>query len=302
MSSVTFELLEQETPDRRDLYQQFAHEEEVERISFHYENDPEFFKIVTGDEWWTYSSPLWEDAKQSLTQAQESKFAWYAQQMNLTPGKKILDVGCGWGGPLVHFCKHYSVSGLGISVSPRGLAVARERALTHGADAHFLLSHWQHLPDTPQFDAIYTDEVMVHIPDLTAFFKKCHRMLKPGGLMVHKDLHFVHSNYKHAKDPLSQHVNKMYAYSGHYRTLADMLESLDDAGFHLNQIKQIPIEHYKRTMDEVWIPNINAHRRYLEQLTSPKHTREFKLYLKAILLLFRKNIFNLHMVSAQKNN
>ncbi|RYZ84697.1 MAG: methyltransferase domain-containing protein [Moraxellaceae bacterium] len=289
-----------ETPERRDLYQQFSAEEEVERISFHYENDPEFFKIVTGDQWWTYSSPLWEDAALSLTQAQESKFAWYAQQMNLAPGKKILDVGCGWGGPLVHFCKHYQVSGVGISVSPRGLTVARQRAQDYGVDAQFLLSHWQHLPDTPQFDAIYTDEVMVHIPDLTAFFKKCHRMLKPGGRMVHKDLHFVHSKYKHAKDPLSQHVNKMYAYSGHYRTLVDMLAALDEAGFHLDQIKQIPIEHYKRTMDEVWIPNINANRDYLEKLTSFKHTREFKLYLKAILLLFRQNIFNLHMVSAAK--
>ena len=65
------------------------------------------------------------------------------------------------------------------------------------------------------------------------------------------DLHFVHSEYKHAKDPLSQHVNKMYAYSGHYRTLVDMLAALDAAGFHLDQIKQIPIEHYQRTMDQV---------------------------------------------------
>ena len=77
-----------------------------------------------------------------------------------------------------------------------------------------------------------------------------------------------------------------------------MLAALDQAGFHLDQIKQIPIEHYKRTMDQVWIPNINANRRHLEQLTSVKHTREFKLYLKAILLLFRQNVFNLHMVSA----
>ena len=47
MSSVTFDLLEQEALERRDLYQQFVGREEEERISFHYENDPEFFKIVT---------------------------------------------------------------------------------------------------------------------------------------------------------------------------------------------------------------------------------------------------------------
>ncbi|HMU68297.1 MAG TPA: class I SAM-dependent methyltransferase, partial [Cellvibrionaceae bacterium] len=81
MGNVTFEQLEQEAPERRDLYQQFAGQEEEERISFHYENDPEFFKIVTGDSWWTYSSPLWEDTDLTITQAQETKFAWYAQQM-----------------------------------------------------------------------------------------------------------------------------------------------------------------------------------------------------------------------------
>ena len=46
MSGVTFDLLEQEAPERRDLYQQFVGLEEEERISFHYENDPEFLKLL----------------------------------------------------------------------------------------------------------------------------------------------------------------------------------------------------------------------------------------------------------------
>ncbi|HEY6529728.1 MAG TPA: hypothetical protein VIZ65_13630 [Cellvibrionaceae bacterium] len=52
----------------------------------------------------------------------------------------------------------------------------------------------------------------------------------------------------------------MYTYSGHYRTLVDMLAALGEA---LGQFKQIPIEHYKHSMDEVWIPNVNANRDYL---------------------------------------
>lgn len=299
MGGLTFAMLEAEEAER-DLYQTFDHAEEIKRISFHYENDPEFFKIVTVDDWWTYSCPLWADRGHTITQAQEAKLDVYAQEMRLKPGQVVLDVGCGWGGPLVYLCKKYGVKGHGISVSPKGLEIAKARAEEHGVDADFELVHYHNLPDRPQYDAIYTDEVLVHMPDLKEFFTKANGMLKSGGRTVHKDLHFTHSKYKHAKDPLSSHVNKMYAFSGHYRTLADVLVALDASQFKLDQIIQIPVEDYKRTMDEVWIPSINANRGHLEKLTDPKHVRDFKMYLKAILHLFRQNIFNLHIVSAQK--
>ena len=114
---------------------------------------------------------------------------------------------------------------------------------------------------------------------------------------MHKDLHFTHSRYKHAKDPLSAHVNKIYAYSGHYITLPDMLQALDNSGFLLDEIIQIPIEHYRRTMDEQWIPSINKHRENLISITSERFVKDFKAYLKAILYLFRHNIFNLHIAT-----
>lgn len=220
--------------------------------------------------------------------------------MKLEPGQTVLDVGCGWGGPLVYLCKNYGIKRHGISVSPRGLQIARERALEHNVDAFFELVDYHKLPNIPQYDAIYTDEVLVHMPDLEKFFKKAHKMLKPDGRTVHKDLYFTHSKYKHARDPLSSHVNKMYAFSGHYRTLTDMLVALNAGRFKLDQIIQIPIENYKRTMDEQWIPSINANRQYLERLTDKQHVHGFKMYLKAILHLFRQDIFNLHIISAEK--
>src|SRR3712207_3410092 len=89
-----------------ELYQSYSIAEDQLRTNLHYEQPPAFFYHITGGEWNVYSCNLWDDATTD-TESQSAKLDLMAQSMQLQPGQRILDVGCGWAGPLVYLCKQY---------------------------------------------------------------------------------------------------------------------------------------------------------------------------------------------------
>jgi cyclopropane-fatty-acyl-phospholipid synthase len=280
------------------LYQEFDIEEDRIRISSHYEQDPEFFYILTGGGWHTYSCSFCAE-NANMTEAQARKLDLLAERMELKPGMYILDVGCGWGGPLVYLCKRYNVRGLGIAVTPKQIAEAQKRAAFHGVDAQFQVMHWKSLPEVETFDVIYTDETIVHFQDLGGFFAKCHKVLKAGHLMVHKELHLTHSSYSKL-GRISEFVNEIYSYTGNYIPLYRELELLDQNGFQLKNITEISMEHYRKTLD-VWLKSMFDNRERMKTLEGPEMYERFRVYLKSMRYLFtHTDIFGLHVVTSRK--
>ncbi|HEX2911475.1 MAG TPA: class I SAM-dependent methyltransferase, partial [Chloroflexia bacterium] len=142
------------TPDK-SLYQTYSIEEDKERINYHYERPVEFYLPILGGEWNVYSCNLWGDNITTDTQSQEAKLDLMAELMNLKPGQRILDVGCGWGGPLTYFCHKYGVEGVGLTTSPIQKKAAEDRIARYGVNAKINVTHWEEFEDEQGFDAIY---------------------------------------------------------------------------------------------------------------------------------------------------
>lgn len=290
----------QVVPDKGNVfYQSFDVDEDAARSAYHYEQDPRFYTIQTGGEWNVYSCLLWEEGF-DITQAQEKKLDKLAELMELQPGMHILDVGCGWGGPLVYLCQKYNVTGHGITVSARQVELAQERAEQYGVAATFELVHWQNLPEMESYDAIYSDEVIVHFNDLRGFFAKCHQLLKTGRVMVHKELHLTHGRHGEL-GPISEHVNALFGFTGNYVTLHYELALLEETGFQLKSVTEIPLDpHYLRTVD-AWLANIFDKRAELKELAGADFYHRFRIYLKAVRYVFtRTENMLLHMVASRK--
>ena len=298
MSAV--EKLIQATPTkRRNLYQKYDIEEEIVRLAYHYNVPCEFFLIVTGGQWNTYSCSIF-GANENMTQAQERKLDEFARMMKLKPGMRILDVGCGWGGPLTYLCKKYSCTGEGITVTHAQIPYAQNRAFNYGVNARFHLSHWETFKPKERFDAIFTDEVVVHFQDLQGFFKRCHAWLKPGGRVVNKELHLTEKRFADWSDPLGVHVNKVYGFTGNYRLLEDEVACAKSAGFEFVDRLDIDMKHYTHTVQKYWLHNLKLNRERLIKLTSEKHFNDFHKYLRCTLVSFRKNVFNQHILAFKK--
>ena len=264
------------TPDQQ-LYQPLSAEEDRQRTNTHYEQPVEFFYALTGGEWNVYSANLWTGA-QTQTESQEKKLDLLAELMHLRPGMRILDVGCGWAGPLVYLTKKYGVRGVGLTLSSLQKGAADERIAAHDADVTIVESHWKDYVDTEPFDVVYTDEVIVHFHDLGDFFAKVYGLLRPGGVMLNKELHLVHARHSEMTRAMS-FINEVFGSTGNYRTLAEELTLVGEAGFDVEAIRQMPLREYQKTVDS-WLANMKGQRPRLEELVGRETFRRFQTYLQ----------------------
>src|SRR5690348_17998156 len=70
-------------------------------ISHHYDVSNRFYEWVLGPSM-TYTCACYPTASSTLEEAQANKYELVAQKLALEPGMRLLDVGCGWGGMVMH--------------------------------------------------------------------------------------------------------------------------------------------------------------------------------------------------------
>ena len=129
-----------------------------------------------------YSCAYWKDAS-TLDEAQESKLELICRKLDLEPGMRVLDIGCGWGGFLAHAASTRGIKGVGISPAGNQVVVARER--TRGLDVRIEQGDYRDLRG--KFDRIVSVGMMEHVGprNLKKFFDVCDNLLVPDGMMLH---------------------------------------------------------------------------------------------------------------------
>src|SRR5262249_24494112 len=97
---------------------------ERESISYSYDLPGEFYSLFL-DANMQYSCGYFASAEENLDAAQRGKLDHICKKLPLKPGERMLDIGCGWGGLVVHAAKHYGVEAVGITLAAEQAACAR---------------------------------------------------------------------------------------------------------------------------------------------------------------------------------
>jgi len=113
IDSLKTRLFNRQKPSR--AYQVGAH---------HYDMDIHFYRHMLDDRL-IYSCGFWETAT-TLEAAQENKLNLVCRKLDLLPGMRVLDIGCGWGGTAKFIAERFDVEVVGITVSDRQAAYAKE--------------------------------------------------------------------------------------------------------------------------------------------------------------------------------
>lgn len=154
-------------------------------IAFHYDLGNDFYRLWL-DPGMTYSSALYEHEGQSLEDAQEAKIARVAELLQLRPGDRVLEIGCGWGGMAEHLAGHRGASVVGLTLSAEQLAFARERADAAGLAGQVDLRLMDYRDAGGSFDRIVSIEMIEAVGEehWPRYFATLRDRLLPGGAAV----------------------------------------------------------------------------------------------------------------------
>jgi cyclopropane-fatty-acyl-phospholipid synthase len=146
----------------------------------HYDAGNDVFEAML-DARMIYSCAYWEHAR-DLDEAQEHKLELICRKLELKPGDKLLEIGCGWGGLARFAAERHGAVVTGITVSKEQLALARERCA--GLPVTLRLQDYREL--TGRFDKIVSVGMFEHVgpKNYPVYFDTVRRLLEPGGLFL----------------------------------------------------------------------------------------------------------------------
>ena len=132
-------------------------------ISHHYDVSNRFYEWVLGPSM-AYTCACYPTADATLEEAQEYKFDLVARKIALKPGMRLLDVGCGWGGMVMHAAREYGVKALGVTLSEQQALWAQQAIKQAGLEDLAEVRHldYRDVPET-DFDAISSIGLTEHI-------------------------------------------------------------------------------------------------------------------------------------------
>ncbi|GAB3886346.1 hypothetical protein GCM10029964_050490 [Kibdelosporangium lantanae] len=151
-------------------------------ISHHYDLSNEFYRLLL-DPSMAYSCAYWTPATTSIAEAQAAKLDLICRKLDLKPGMRLLDIGCGWGSLIIHAATHYGVQATGITLSTQ----QRDHVLTRIGDlpVEVRLQDYRELTDAP-YDAVASIEMGEHVGEdnYPTYAATLYRMLAPQGKLL----------------------------------------------------------------------------------------------------------------------
>ena len=251
-------------------------------VAHHYDLDEQLYALFLDSDQ-QYSCAYFETPSATLDDAQLAKKRHLAAKLRLTPGARVLDIGCGWGGLALYLAEHTGARVTGITLSKEQLALARVRAgekeLAQRVD--FRLQDYRDVNET--FDRIVSVGMFEHVgvSFYDRFFRACAQALSDEGVMV---LHSIgRSEGPGATNPW---IAKYIFPGGYIPALSEVLPAIERAGLLVTDIEILRL-HYAHTL-RAWRERFLAHRETVEKLYDARFVRMWEFYLAASEMAFAR--------------
>jgi cyclopropane-fatty-acyl-phospholipid synthase len=242
-----------------------------------------------------YTSGVYEDENETVCAPQTRKFDLLCRKMRIKPGDKLLDIGCGWGGLMMHAAKHYGAETYGVTISENQVAYANEAIARAGlsSQCRVELRDYRDIPLRPTFNQIVIVEVLEHfgVPQFPDFFRRCREMLMPTGRLMLQQI-TLHGDRDTTAAP---EFNQEYVFpDGELAPTSTTLRAAESAGMEIRDVESFR-EHYVLTL-RGWLKNAEQNHDAIVAATDEANFRVFRLYFAGACYGFRTNVYNLHQM------
>ena len=227
----------------------------------------------------------------TLEEAQENKCELICKKLNLQPGMKILDIGCGWGGFALYAAKNYGVNVVGVTISKEQAEYARE--ITKDYPIEIRLQDYRDINES--FDRIVSIGMFEHVglKNYKTFMNNTHKLLKDGGLLL---LHTIGNNSSQPHgDPW---INKYIFTNGMLPSIEQIAQASQDH-FVMEDWHNFGADYDKTLM--AWDANFEKNWHLLKSSYNDRFYRMWKYYLLSCAGLFRARAIQLWQIVFSKS-
>ena len=265
-------------------------------VEHHYGIGDNFYRYYL-DRKLQYSCAYFRSPDDSLDQAQEQKIAYTLRKLDLRPGQRLLDVGCGWGHLMLAAAEVHGARCLGITLCDNQAAYIREQARARGLPVEVRVQSYLELDEREPFERVVSVGMMCHIGEarIDAFFDKIAALLAPGGVgLLHCIAHMVDSS---EVDPfVEKHVFPGYWFN----SLEGITRRSVHRGLHVLDVENLR-RHYALTAHH-WRRNLLANWDAIKRDLGfdDRFLRTWELYLAQVVAGFRNG--GLHLIQTVLSN
>lgn len=247
-----------------------THQKALEVGEKHYDKGNDLFRAML-DKRMVYTCGYWQQAS-TLDEAQEHKLDLVCRKVDLKPGMKVLDIGCGWGSFAKYAAEKYGVHAVGITISREQLELGQE--LCKGLDVTLRFQDYRDLLKlNEKYDAIVSIGMFEHVgyKNYSTFMKVVRHCLQPNGLFL---LHTIGSNYK--TKIATKWINKYIFPNGQIPSMTQIVREFEGR-FIMEDWQNIGV-HYDKTL-MAWHHNFNANWETLKTQYDERFRRMWNFFL-----------------------
>lgn len=279
-----------------------CHSKERDRqaIRYHYDVSNDFFALWL-DRRMVYSCGYFESPDDDLDTAQEKKLDYLCRKLRLRPGERLLDIGCGWGGLLMHAVRNYGVTALGITLSKPQAELANERIREAGlADrCRVEVRDYREVNEKEGYDKLVSVGMFEHVGEsrLSEYFTRAQRLLKVGGVFLN---HGIACSLSDMKRTGPSFVDAYVFPDGDLLPLSSTLRAAEASGFEVRDVESLR-EHYALTLRH-WVRRLEARKEEVIRAADPVTYRIWRLYMSGSAHGFQTGRLNIYQVLFCKSN
>ena len=280
-----------------------SRKQDAQAIEHHYDVSNEFYALWL-DRNMAYSCGYFRSDDDSLDRAQEQKFEHICRKLMLKPGERLLDIGCGWGGLVMHAARHYGVQALGITLSRNQYEYARERIAAEGlADrCRVELLDYRDVPEDEKFDKIASVGMFEHVglANLPLYFGKIERLLADEGLAMNHGITTMDPKNRSVGRGAGEFIDRYIFPHGELPHLSLAIRVLSEQNLEAVDVESLR-HHYAKTLN-FWATRLEAAQAKARQLVGEQRYRTWLVYLAGCAHAFAHGWISIHQILVAKAN
>jgi cyclopropane-fatty-acyl-phospholipid synthase len=267
-------------------------------ITYHYNVSNDFYRLWL-DERMVYSCAYFASPDEDLGRAQERKLDYICRKLRLQRGEYLLDIGCGWGGLVLHAAQHYGVEALGITLSEPQAELASERISRAGLAGRCRVEvrDYRELEDDGSYDKLVSVGMFEHVGGarLGGYFDRAFRLLRSGGVFLN---HGIASSLSQPEPAGPSFVEHYVFPDGELLPVSETLNAAETSGFEVRDLESLR-EHYALTLEK-WVQRLEGAHEEARRLTDETTYRIWRLYMAGSAHGFRTGRLNVYQALLAK--